>query len=275
MSKCTAAQAVQASEYWDGYKEKASRQYAETRDKSAFDKNAGSNNYTFFGYNFGLQGQPYCAMAVTQFVLDACGGVASDTKTVLHGVYPYTCCDQLCKAAPAGYKGKRGSWVPKIGDIVIFDYPNNSYEHDHTGMVVEVSVGCTATAGTIKVREGNSGDMVKVNTYSVSNTNIKEYIRPKYADAAMGSPSSSGTAAAKKRFACTPTVDIVQDTSECGAGACKSLQVLLNAKFGAELEPDGEFGPLTKAALTDAQKKMGVEQDGSCGKDTWTALLGY
>ena len=50
-------------------------------------------------------------------------------------------------------------------------------------------------------------------------------------------------------------------------------QTLLN-KSGADpqLEVDGIFGKLTKAAVIDFQKKMGLKQDGVVGSKTWAVL---
>ena len=80
MSKCTAAQAVAEMEYWIGYYEKASGSYATTPDKSAFEKNKGSANYTYFGYVCGVQGQPWCAATISTVMLRACGGSQADAK---------------------------------------------------------------------------------------------------------------------------------------------------------------------------------------------------
>lgn len=55
-------------------------------------------------------------------------------------------------------------------------------------------------------------------------------------------------------------------------GAVRSLQTLLNAK-GASLEADGSFGPATDKALREFQERRDLEIDGSCGAETWTALL--
>ena len=52
----------------------------------------------------------------------------------------------------------------------------------------------------------------------------------------------------------------------------KTLQRLLNA-FGASLEIDGSFGPLTDAALRSYQSSNKLEVDGICGLQSWTSLL--
>lgn len=53
----------------------------------------------------------------------------------------------------------------------------------------------------------------------------------------------------------------------------KTLQQLLNAKGYNCGTADGSFGGNTDAALKKYQKAVGLTVDGSCGKNTWTALL--
>ena len=50
------------------------------------------------------------------------------------------------------------------------------------------------------------------------------------------------------------------------------LQMILNSKFGYELEVDGNFGKATETAVKDFQKKHGLTADGAVGKKTWAAL---
>ena len=109
MAKCTAAQAVQAFEYWLGYYEKASALYASTREKSAFVLNKGAGNYTYMGHICGVQGQPWCAATVTTAIYDACGQDKSVAEEVMYGVWPYVACNQLYDAAPSNMKGRRGA----------------------------------------------------------------------------------------------------------------------------------------------------------------------
>ena len=51
------------------------------------------------------------------------------------------------------------------------------------------------------------------------------------------------------------------------------LQMLLNGKGFDCGKVDGSFGPATLAALKEYQKSVGLEVDGYCGLNTWTALL--
>ncbi|MCL2675993.1 MAG: peptidoglycan-binding protein [Firmicutes bacterium] len=50
------------------------------------------------------------------------------------------------------------------------------------------------------------------------------------------------------------------------------LQRLLN-QYGANLPPEGTFGPLTQAAVMRFQRDNNLRVDGIAGRNTWTALL--
>jgi len=50
------------------------------------------------------------------------------------------------------------------------------------------------------------------------------------------------------------------------------LQMLLDSKFGYDLEVDGNFGKATETAVKDFQKKHGLTADGVVGPKTWKAL---
>ena len=56
--------------------------------------------------------------------------------------------------------------------------------------------------------------------------------------------------------------------------AVEALQVLLSAATQYDLAPDGSFGRATEEALKAYQKSARLEIDGSCGKETWSNLLG-
>ncbi len=52
------------------------------------------------------------------------------------------------------------------------------------------------------------------------------------------------------------------------------FQAAYNERFGGSLAVDGSAGPATHAAIGDAQRRLGIAQDYSCGPDTWAHLLG-
>ncbi|MCA9334091.1 peptidoglycan-binding protein [Candidatus Saccharibacteria bacterium] len=51
----------------------------------------------------------------------------------------------------------------------------------------------------------------------------------------------------------------------------KTLQKALNSK-GANLDVDGDFGPLTEGAVRRFQNQAGIKVDGIVGPQTWGAL---
>ena len=227
----------------------------------------GSGNYISVNEKYDLQGKPYCGTTIRDAFERAGCDLLKD------------CSNPAYVPTLMGYCKDKGWQVSKPEKGCIF-----AYKDDHVGMVYEVS-GSTiitlegnatvkATYAEAKNGTGESFEGIgwKKRTYD---SNYTFYLPPYGSTTASTPATTTTTPAAKKHFTCTPTVDIVQETSTYSTGACKSLQTLLNAKFGAGLDVDGEFGPLTKAALTAAQDKMGVDADGNAGKDTWTALLAW
>lgn len=71
-------------------------------------------------------------------------------------------------------------------------------------------------------------------------------------------------------------LDVADNTPTLRRGsqgdAVETLQAMLNAKYGYNLEIDGNFGSKTEAAVKDFQKKHGLTADGIVGAKTWKAL---
>lgn len=88
----------------------------------------GPNNDTKFGKWFGLNNQPWCAMAVSKLFFDS-GAIASVAKTKKG----YASCDAWLK-----YLAKNNQIVPvgqaQAGDIVFFQFDADSLA-DHVGIV--------------------------------------------------------------------------------------------------------------------------------------------
>jgi len=53
--------------------------------------------------------------------------------------------------------------------------------------------------------------------------------------------------------------------------AVRQAQELL-VRHGAALDPDGQFGQLTRRAVIDFQRASSLDPDGIVGKPTWSAL---
>lgn len=264
MSKCTAAQAVNAFLYWEGYYEKATSAYSTTRDKSAFTANKGSNNYSYAGYLTGINGPSgyWCAAQVSLAIYEACGNSKTDAKSVMYGVWPYTACNQLYDAAPSNMKGRRGSWTPKAGDVIVFT--NNGSSRDHTGMVYAVD-------GTyVYTIEGNSGNMCRKRSYPLSSTYIYGYVRPSYAagsDPVVPVPEKYGPVVYSD-------IGLHELSKGCAGDEVKTIQRIIYARgIDKTMDVDGEFGPATKNGVIALQKQLGLTKDGCVGKDTWKKVL--
>ena len=265
MSKCTAAQAVKAMEYWVGYYEKTTSAYSTSRDKSVFALNAGTNNYTYAGYICGLNGPSaaWCAMQVSLAIYEACGNSKTTAKEVMHGVWPYTACNQLYDAAPTNMKGRRGAWTPKPGDVIVFQ---QNGVRTHTGMVY------SADSSYVYTIEGNSSNMCKKRSYLLTDTYIYGYVRPNYAAASPEDPVIPGG----NLYGPVVYADIgLHELSKgCAGPEVKTIQRIIFARgINRNISVDGAFGPTTKSGVIALQKQLGLTQDGCVGKDTWKAIL--
>lgn len=268
-------------EYWLGYYEKASKTYQTRRDKAVFELDKGSANFTYAGYLCGVPGGAWCAMQVSTAIREACGDSTADAKAVMHGVWPYTVVTQVYDAAPAAYKGRRGAWTPKPGDIVVF--ADNGVDRTHTGLVYAVD------GSYIYTMEGNSSNMCKKRSYLKTSTYVWGYVRPLYADAADGGTTPAPTptptpAPAVEQYGAVCCKDPELHTLSKGVAGpeVKTLQRILYARGikgadGRAIDVDGDFGTQTKAATITLQKQLFPnapgEWDGIVGAKTWTAML--
>lgn len=222
----------------------------------------GSGNYISVNEKYNMQGQPYCGTAI-RYAFDGAGSRL--LKDCQNPAYVPTLM-QFC--AGKGWTVK----TPQKGCIF-------AYKDDHAGLVYEYSGGNTiitlegnsvVRGSYAQAKNGTGAEFEGIGWKKRSYDSNYTFYMPPYDGAAT--PSQPG---GEKHFTCTPTVDIVQDTSAYAAGACRAVQALLNAKFGAGLDLDGILGTQSTAALKAAQKKLGVTADGSCGRDTWTKLIMY
>lgn len=265
MSRCTAAQAISAFEYWLGYYEKGSSKYITRRDKAVFELDKGSANYTYPGYICGIPDGAWCAMMDALAIYEACGNSKTDAKAVMHGVWPYANCGQLWDAAPSNMKGKRGAWTPKPGDVIVFT--DNGTIRSHTGMVYAVD------STYIYTMEGNSSNMCKRRSYLLTSTYIYGYVRPAYA--AGAEPVIAG-----KLYGavCCKDPELHELSKGCAGPEVKTIQRIIFARgIDKTMTVDGDFGKATKAGVIALQKQLfpntSSEWDGVVGAKTWPAAL--
>lgn len=98
---------------------------------------------------------------------------------------------------------------------------------------------------------------------------VTEYYRGKWQHVlrytGTGAAASAAKPAKKKRYAVNTTMPIIKNGST--GKAVKVWQMILG------VDPDGEFGPITRNATIQLQKSAGLLQDAEVGSDTWAAGL--
>lgn len=233
-----------------GYKEtgKNITKYAEY-----FDKNC--PNF----YNTKKQGAEWC-----DIFNDWCFVVTFGEELAKKMLYqPVKSAGAGCKFSAQYFKQNNAFYkTPEYGDQIFF-YVGG--EINHTGRVVGVSKTQVMTV------EGNSGNAVRQNTYSLTDSKIAGYGRPDWSLVA----NEKGV----------QTVNIEMPVLRFGDSCYEvgTLQVICNARGykgenGKPLTVDNRFGKNTRFAVHNMQLDM-IEQgiiknaDDICGKYTWNYLL--
>ena len=140
-------------------------------------ESSGSRNYTEYGYWYGTQVQgnsvgsyyAWCA-----YFISWCARQAGIPTSIISNA------SYACAGSDNGdFKNldyyARGSYTPKVGDLVFFCWEGNSSCWDHVEIVIGVSSSEVTTLG------GNtSNNNVKSRKWSLSNSNIRGYGVPKY-----------------------------------------------------------------------------------------------
>ena len=266
MSKASEVVSIALSQI--GYKEKASNSNLDNNTA-----NAGSANWTKYArdlyaagyYNGNKNGYAWCDVFVDWCFFKAYGAKEGQRIECQTGD-----CGAGCTFSMQYYQAKgRFDKTPKVGDQIFFRYSGSSGA-DHTGIVVEV------TSTQVITVEGNSGDQVKKNTYSRSYGSIIGYGHPLYdeTDSVTATPAAEPvkTEATEKAV----TVSLKQLSQGSTGAQVKTIQRIIFL-CGKQISIDGEFGPVTKAAVIELQKKLfpstSSEWDGVVGQKTWTAAL--
>lgn len=226
-----------------GYLEKKSNK--DLDNKTA---NAGNNNYTKYGKWFGLNPAFWCAMFISWIFYKAYG--TSEGKKVL-GTYSASCETIRQKFI----KDKRYyTSNPKLGDVVFFSGSRHSGAN-HIAIIYQVKDNKIYTIeGNTSGASGvvDNGGGVAKKSYSISNSRILGYGRPKY-DKKPTKKAYSGT--------------FPKGTLRKGSKGTevKNLQKFLNWYGNYALEIDGSFGSATEKAVKAFQKANGLTVDGIFG----------
>lgn len=173
MAAITAANLVKIAAAEIGYKEKASNSNLD--DKTA---NAGSNNWTKYArdlhaagyYNGNKNGYAWCDVFVDWCFYQLAG---KDAKKAQEIECQTGDCGAGCVYSARYYRNQNRFYTsnPQPGDQIFF---GSTGDEEHTGIVE------TVNGSTITTIEGNSSDQVIRRTYSISNSRIVGYGRPKF-----------------------------------------------------------------------------------------------
>ena len=146
---------------------------------------------------------------------------------------------------------------PEIGDQIFFSYSPG--EVSHTGLVESIS------GNTITTIEGNTSDSVGRRSYSIGSGSIYGYGRPDW-DLVSSEPEEEEE---------EPEPENVLPEIRNGdvGSAVTLLQAALNFTGFNSGKADGEFGPLTQAAVNRARQSWGMDQNGIADRAFWVKLL--
>ena len=277
--------------------------YLEKKSNSDLDhptKNAGKNNYTKYNRDYmswdkeglieipnGSINMQWCAAFVSWCFVMAYGQKAA-AALLCGGLHCYTPTG-AGRFKAAGRYIKRGKGKPQPGDVVFF-YSTSKGRIGHVGIVYKV------TSSRVYTIEGNTsggstlitnGGSVAMKSYSLTSTYIDGYGRPDYAGVEAGTGEAVSFELGERLLVNGSKGDDVQQMQEalislgfsCGSygadgdfGDATELAVIEFQK-AHKCDPDGEYGPLTHAALTKAlealnkpveQPKVVRIQDGDC-----------
>ncbi len=118
----------------------------------------------------------WCATAVSAAFI-ACG---------LSKIFPCvecSCARMLSLASAAGIWVENDAYVPKVGDVVLYDWQDSGIG-DNTGTPDHVGIVYSISGATMKIIEGNKTDTVGYRSLAVNGKYIRGFITPQYSCAA-------------------------------------------------------------------------------------------
>lgn len=224
-------------------------------------------------YGWNAQKQPWCDLFTDEAFI-RCFGLAAAAEMTYQQIGKGSA---ACRYSAQFFKDNGAFYYrnPQVGDVIFFIF-NGAINHQ--GIVTGVS-GLSVT--TV---EGNSSDGVNRRVYTVNDSKIAGYGRPKWSVIAKNvtvpnmseNPTGSEIPVSGSELSnnCTANLPTLRkgDASEC----VRAAQLLLIGRgytcgsWGA----DGDFGAATQAATINYQRTHNLDADGIIGAQTWAALLG-
>lgn len=267
MAEYNPERVVETAEAEVGYREKATPENLDQKTAP----NDGAGNWTKYGrdmdripdfFNGEKNGYDWCAVFVCWAFVQAYGVSAARRLLCLPKRSSAAGCTQA-----AGYFIAAGRFRtdPAPGDQVFFG--SSRADCDHTGLVVKV------TAAYVYTVEGNAGNAVTRHRYRRTDSWIVGYGRPRWDDTAGKEPAQNAEPEKPKEEAIYVTVQLRQLQEGMGGEEVRTVQRILKMLNYATGSVDGDFGPLTDAAVRAFQRHKGLDVDGIVGPDTWGRLL--
>ena len=233
----------------------------------------GANNWNKYAenallkklYGWYAQNQPWCDIFYDVGMIECFGLEAASAMTY----QPIGAGSALCRQSAQYYKDNGAFFkTPEIGDQIFF-YVGG--EINHTGAVVRVAGGSVVTV------EGNSSDMVAERVYSVGDSKIAGYGRPKWDEAGDPSVSEADSSLCERELEEDRYYELRLPYLKRGdlGLAVVAVQLQLVGR-GLSVGPDGadgDFGENTEAAVKALQRNYGLTEDGVVGPDTGAALF--
>lgn len=133
----------------------------------------------------------WCATAVSAAFI-AAGVAGKPGSGKLFECVDCSCNAMIQKAKNQGIWVEKDSYVPKIGDVVMYDW-DDSGRGDCTGEADHVGIVTDLTRGGFRVIEGNKGNAVGYRSMSVNGRYIRGFIVPKYSKFATKAENTNTT----------------------------------------------------------------------------------
>lgn len=177
-----------------------------------------------------------------------------------------SCPQMIEKAKAKGIWVEDDSFVPQIGDIIMYDWQDSGKGDDigvpdHTGIVISV------TKNRIVVREGNKNKSIGNRDVLVNGINIRGYITPVFDDKQTSPKTTTPTTPTTSTSTTKTTIKMPTIKRGSTGKAVKIWQIIVGATV------DGIFGPSTEARTLSFQDSHNLTPDKIVGDITWATAL--
>ena len=212
---------------------------------------SGSMNYTEYGYYFGMEVldrgtgffYEWCAM----FAVWSARMARLDKSIINNATYAHVGANPYFFHMPFH---PRGTYIPRTGDLIFYDWANNGRDWDHVGIVLYVE------NGRVHVVEGNARDSVILRDISLYDSEIQGFGSPAY---------TCAMASAVEVSSYSMPEDAIKP-GQSGDGVRWLQSALLHLGYPCPI--DGNFGENTLRLLKLFQTRNGISATGTCGPAT-------